>query len=299
MLSGEVPSPLDPPSGCHFHPRCPYVMPRCSTEEPLLRADSGHLVACHLYDTRGADKGPSASLAPSAAGSTYRKYASPAAFGRRLAAEPFSAPRGRESSGRCTSYSRMTTGDVRSGEEQAGGAGAREERGEEAAAQVRLGEERAAEEHGHHRGHAADGIDVGRGGHRERGRLHPGPRGAQEPVADQRDDVPDAHALGKSRGRGEHGDHPRQHGGGAVRRRGDSSRGRWCGRPSDPPRRPDRGGWRRRAHRARRGGRRARPGRATPCRCRTRSTCRAPRARGRPSRAGSARCRRAPHRGAR
>jgi oligopeptide/dipeptide ABC transporter ATP-binding protein len=51
VVSGEVPSPLAPPSGCHFHPRCPYVMPRCSTEEPLLRADSGHLVACHLYQS--------------------------------------------------------------------------------------------------------------------------------------------------------------------------------------------------------------------------------------------------------
>src|SRR5688572_19511634 len=53
VLSGEVPSAIDPPSGCHFHPRCPYVMPRCSTEEPPLRADSGHLVACHLYDPGG------------------------------------------------------------------------------------------------------------------------------------------------------------------------------------------------------------------------------------------------------
>ena len=54
VLSGEVPSAIDPPSGCHFHPRCPYVMPRCSIEKPSLRADSGHLVACHLYDPTGA-----------------------------------------------------------------------------------------------------------------------------------------------------------------------------------------------------------------------------------------------------
>ena len=50
MISGEIPSPLNPPSGCSFHPRCPLVMPICSQVEPTLQstADS-HRVACHLY----------------------------------------------------------------------------------------------------------------------------------------------------------------------------------------------------------------------------------------------------------
>jgi oligopeptide/dipeptide ABC transporter ATP-binding protein len=49
VIAGEVPSPLNPPAGCRFHPRCPHVMPRCSTEEPKLLPESARLVACHLY----------------------------------------------------------------------------------------------------------------------------------------------------------------------------------------------------------------------------------------------------------
>jgi oligopeptide/dipeptide ABC transporter ATP-binding protein len=49
VLSGEVPSPLNPPAACRFHPRCPHAMPRCSTEEPVLREADGRLVSCHLF----------------------------------------------------------------------------------------------------------------------------------------------------------------------------------------------------------------------------------------------------------
>ncbi len=49
ILAGEVPSPLAPPAGCRFHPRCPFTLPRCSREEPTLLHESGRLVACHLY----------------------------------------------------------------------------------------------------------------------------------------------------------------------------------------------------------------------------------------------------------
>jgi len=50
ILTGDVPSPINPPSGCHFHTRCPYVMDVCREDEPAFADQgSGHYVACHLY----------------------------------------------------------------------------------------------------------------------------------------------------------------------------------------------------------------------------------------------------------
>jgi oligopeptide transport system ATP-binding protein len=49
-LPGEVPNPLNPPSGCRFHPRCPQAMSQCRTHEPVWKeVSSGHYTACHLY----------------------------------------------------------------------------------------------------------------------------------------------------------------------------------------------------------------------------------------------------------
>jgi oligopeptide/dipeptide ABC transporter ATP-binding protein len=51
ILKGDVPSPINPPPGCHFHARCPYAMPRCRTDVPALReVTPGHVAACHLHD---------------------------------------------------------------------------------------------------------------------------------------------------------------------------------------------------------------------------------------------------------
>jgi peptide/nickel transport system ATP-binding protein len=50
-IKGEIPSPLNPPSGCHFHPRCPHAMERCRVEQPALRKIApGRYSACHLND---------------------------------------------------------------------------------------------------------------------------------------------------------------------------------------------------------------------------------------------------------
>ena len=51
ILKGDVPSPINPPKGCRFHTRCPYVFDRCRLEEPPLRpTEAGNLAACHLHD---------------------------------------------------------------------------------------------------------------------------------------------------------------------------------------------------------------------------------------------------------
>jgi peptide/nickel transport system ATP-binding protein len=51
ILKGDIPSPVDRPSGCHFHARCPHAFARCRNQEPALRAmPDGTLVACHLHD---------------------------------------------------------------------------------------------------------------------------------------------------------------------------------------------------------------------------------------------------------
>jgi peptide/nickel transport system ATP-binding protein len=51
LIKGEIPSPIDPPTGCHFHPRCPHTSSRCKAEIPQLKElSSGCWSACHLND---------------------------------------------------------------------------------------------------------------------------------------------------------------------------------------------------------------------------------------------------------
>jgi peptide/nickel transport system ATP-binding protein len=54
VVKGEIPSPLDPPPGCHFHPRCPHAFARCSVEVPRLQEVAARQwAACHLHDAQG------------------------------------------------------------------------------------------------------------------------------------------------------------------------------------------------------------------------------------------------------
>jgi oligopeptide/dipeptide ABC transporter ATP-binding protein len=56
VLPGDVPSPINPPAGCHFHPRCPYALARCRSEAPLMReVEPGHFAACHLRSGASAE----------------------------------------------------------------------------------------------------------------------------------------------------------------------------------------------------------------------------------------------------
>ena len=51
VISGEIPSPINPPPGCRFHTRCPYAHSRCTFEDPpFIEVEKGHWVACHLVD---------------------------------------------------------------------------------------------------------------------------------------------------------------------------------------------------------------------------------------------------------
>jgi len=66
-LKGDIPDPSNPPDGCYFHPRCPYVQERCKTETPLMRpvGEDKRMVACHYaedLDLQGINRVTSTSI---------------------------------------------------------------------------------------------------------------------------------------------------------------------------------------------------------------------------------------------
>jgi oligopeptide transport system ATP-binding protein len=70
LLTGDVPSPVNPPSGCHFHTRCPHAQELCSNAAPVLNDHQDHEVACHFWrdiaSSRVQSASPSAGLASAA-----------------------------------------------------------------------------------------------------------------------------------------------------------------------------------------------------------------------------------------
>ena len=64
VLGPGFPNPLDPPSGCAFHPRCPKAMERCAQSRPAARRDGERLVECHLYDEASLASGNHAGTSP-------------------------------------------------------------------------------------------------------------------------------------------------------------------------------------------------------------------------------------------
>jgi oligopeptide/dipeptide ABC transporter ATP-binding protein len=79
VVSGEPPNPIDPPSGCVFHPRCPFATDVCRTvEPPLVRYPNGHLAACHHPRN----------VSPDEIAAAVRHPASPVSCGDELPAAP-------------------------------------------------------------------------------------------------------------------------------------------------------------------------------------------------------------------